>query len=150
MANKDILISQIDQFIIGYGMLPYGGVPSIMKIMQGYGEQAGVMQTLPAEITFTDQDIRDTANYFATKYPGYPDHTYQDWYDMLSHSQYLGDRIIGGGNGNGNGNGNGTTPEPTPTPAPGISRNMLLLGGVILLFLLLPKKAGGIEAPAEV
>jgi hypothetical protein len=39
----------------------------------------------------------------------------------------------------------------TPVPKPnGISRNMLLLGGVILLFLLLPKNSGETETPAEV
>ncbi len=137
MANKDILISQIDQFIIDYGMLPYGGIPSIRTIMVGYGDQAGILETLPAGMTFTDQDIVDTANYFVTKYPGYPNHTYQDWYDMMYQSQYLADRIISG---NGDGNGNGTTPV-----SGGLSSTMLLIGGAILLLFMMSKSGGSEE-----
>src|SRR4030042_1153833 len=138
MANKDVLISQIDQFVIGYGMLPYGGIPYISTIMNGYNEQVGVLNQLSAEITFTDQDIADVSTYFANKYPSYPDHGYDDWYSGLS--KYLADRIVGGGNGNGNGN--EITPEPTPAV---ISTGMLIIGAAVILLLMMSKSGESAE-----
>jgi hypothetical protein len=135
MANKDILITQIDQFIIDYGMLPYGGIPMISMILNGYGDQSGIKETLASGITFTDQDIAGVANYFVEKYPGYPTHTYDAWYDGLSEG--LADRIISdGGNGDGNGDGDGDIIEEKT----GLSLSTILIGGTILLILLLPRE----------
>jgi len=138
MANKDILISAIDQFIIDYPAYPLGGLPFISTIMIGHTHQdlsyqAGILETLPANITFTDQDFVDVANYFVEKYPDYLEHTYQDWYSGLV--QFLSTGIVTPGEpalplvp--------GVTPTP-PTEATSLLKPILIFGGVLLLIILL-------------
>jgi hypothetical protein len=124
MANKDTLISAIGQIISNYGEQQYSGYPYPDMIMQD------INNIMPADITFTNQDLVEVANYCVANYPQY---TYDVWYANMA--QYLSSRIA-------------AAPIIQTVIPPGtsepfkISTNMLLIGGAILLFLFMSRGKG--------
>lgn len=126
---KDVLISAIDQYISGF-QAEHTYFPRVTNVINH------VDIIIPTDVTFTNQDIADVANYCVSKYPN--TYTYEDWGNVMV--DYLSYRIV-------------SDPIlllppvtqtqliPSPSTEPfKISTNMLLIGGAILLFLFMSRE----------
>lgn len=122
MTNIETLESLMDDFIIGYGSLQYGGLPFVNNIM------INVVPDIPVGMKFSLDDIAEVANYFNTKYPGY--FTIDEWNDTMV--EYLHD-FIGSEPSNGNG-------DNVPVIESNSGKTLLVIGGAIVLIALLSIK----------
>jgi hypothetical protein len=136
MTNIETLESAMDNFIVNYGSLQYGGLPFVDNIMYNI---VTVTPAIPSDMTFTPKDISDVANYFNTKYPGY--FTYDEWYNtMLDYLQpYIAtpsqlappapDVTVPPAS--------AVTPSPAPPTDTGAGKSLLIIGGIVVLIAVL-------------
>lgn len=126
MANRDTLVDAVVKFVeVDYGSWQQGGVPFVGTAI------SGVDEILPADMTFTVEDIVYAATYLGERYGTWTNHSYAEWYSALV--QNLSARM--------------TTPPPVIPPVippvPSSSKILLIIGGLALLYLLTKKTGEG-------
>ena len=79
MANRDTLVAAVVQFVeVDYRAWSQGGIPFVGTAVSGADE------FLPADMTFTVDDIVYAATYFANRWQGWTNHAYENWYAALA------------------------------------------------------------------